>query len=139
MISTMNSFVTSIIADFVPFIIHSIELMGIIILTGGTLRAFFHYVKSLLMKDDFALKYQLANSMAIALEFKLAAEILKTVVVRDLEEILILAAVVSLRVVMTFIIRMEMKEAEESIIKETEEITIKEVTHPIKETKMLGL
>ncbi|MGL6175360.1 MAG: DUF1622 domain-containing protein, partial [Cellulosilyticaceae bacterium] len=77
---------------FLPFPIHILELMGIIIILIGAMKAFYHYIKSLFMKDRYSVKYQFANAMAMALEFKLAAEILKTVLVRSLHEIVILGS-----------------------------------------------
>ncbi len=99
-----------IIENFVPIIIHTLELMGILILVIGALKAFYHYLRSLFVEDAYHLKYQFANAMAMALEFKLAAEILKTVIVTDMRDIAILAAIIVLRVIMTFVIHWEMKE-----------------------------
>ena len=48
--------------------------------------------------------------MAMSLEFKLAAEILKTVLVRTLDEIIILGAIILLRALMTLIIHWEIKQ-----------------------------
>ena len=46
---------------------------------------------------------------ALSLEFKMAAEILKTVLVRDLKELLVLGAVILLRALLSFLIHFEMK------------------------------
>ena len=48
--------------------------------------------------------------MATGLEFKLAAEILKTVLVKNLDELVILGAVFLLRVLMTVVIEWEIKQ-----------------------------
>ena len=72
-----------------PILIHIFELMGVIVLTVGAFTAFYHYVKSKFGKEGYSLKYQFANSMITALEFKLAAEILKTVLVKSLDELII--------------------------------------------------
>ena len=48
--------------------------------------------------------------MATGLEFKLAAEILKTVLIQSLSELLILGSIFLLRVLMTIVIEWEMKE-----------------------------
>ncbi len=98
-----------VIDTYVPIIIHSLELMGIFILIIGAIKAFYHYIKSLFVEDKYHLKYQFANAMAMALEFKLAAEILKTVIVTDMKDIAMLAAIIILRVIMTFVIHWEMK------------------------------
>ncbi|MGL4344436.1 MAG: DUF1622 domain-containing protein [Cellulosilyticaceae bacterium] len=98
------------IAEFLPVIIHLLEVMGIIILTIGAFKAFFHYLRSLIAEDNYAIKHEFASSLAMALEFKLAAEILKTVLVRNLNEIFILGAIVLLRALITLIIHWEMKQ-----------------------------
>lgn len=101
--------------DFLMFksiietIITILETMGIFIITLGAFRAFYHYIKTLFFKGHFPIKHQFANSMATALEFKLAAEILKTVLVRSLNELIILGAIFLLRVLMTFVIAWEIK------------------------------
>ena len=47
--------------------------------------------------------------MATALEFKLAAEILKTVIIRNMNELIILASITLLRGFLTLIIHWEMR------------------------------
>ena len=47
--------------------------------------------------------------MATALEFKLAAEILKTVIIRNMNELIILGSITLLRGFLTLIIHWEMK------------------------------
>lgn len=100
----------SIINSILPFIISILELMGILIITLGALRAFYHYVKTMLTKEAYPVKHQFANSMATGLEFKLAAEILKTVLIQSLSELIILGSIFLLRVLMTIVIQWEMKE-----------------------------
>ncbi len=47
--------------------------------------------------------------MTLSLEFKLAAEIIKTVVIRTIDEFIILASVAILRVVLSFVLHWELK------------------------------
>ncbi|MBR6739231.1 MAG: DUF1622 domain-containing protein, partial [Oscillospiraceae bacterium] len=54
--------------------------------------------------------------LASGLEFKMAAEILKTVLVRSLDELVILGAVILLRALLSVLIHVEMK-AEERHLK----------------------
>ena len=49
-------------------------------------------------------KSQLASGLALSLEFKMAAEILKTVLVRDMTELMVLGAVIILRALRSFLI-----------------------------------
>ena len=47
--------------------------------------------------------------MVTTLDFKLAAEILKTVIIKDLNELIILASVFIIRIIMSFALEKEMK------------------------------
>ena len=55
------------------------------------------------------MQYKFAMGLAAALEFKMAAEILKTVLVRDLNELVVLGAVIVLRALLSLLIHVEMK------------------------------
>ena len=98
---------------FIPFIVHILECMGVIVLTVGGFVAFYLYVKEKFIKETLPLKYQFANSMVTALEFKLAAEILKTVLIRTIDELIILGSIFLLRVLMTFVLEREIKMEED--------------------------
>ena len=50
--------------------------------------------------------------MAMGLEFKLGSEILRTVAVREFKEILIVASIIALRALLTFLIHWEIKNEE---------------------------
>jgi uncharacterized membrane protein len=96
----------------VSYIILFVELIGIGVLVYTVFKALI----SLLLKHE-RVRLDLAEGIALSLEFKLGGELLRTVVVREWEELLILGAVVLLRAAMTFLIqweiRIEKKHAEE--------------------------
>ena len=94
----------------IPILIPIFECMGVLILTIGTFKAFFNYMYALIKKDSPSIRQQYAYSMVMALEFKLAAEILKTVIVRELKDLFILGVVFALRMIMTFVLEREMKD-----------------------------
>lgn len=104
-----------IMLRFLPSLIHVLEAMGIIVLTIGAANGFYHYLVSLFNSHPSTSRSHFANSMAISLEFKLAAEILKTVLVRTIDEIIILGAIILLRALMTLIIHWEIKQDTPSI------------------------
>ena len=52
----------------------------------------------------------LAKGLAMGLEFKLGSEILRTVVVREWKEIIIVAGIIVLRAALTFLIHWEIRE-----------------------------
>ena len=70
-----------------PTIISACELMGIFVVAVSALKAFWLYCKGLVTHRPSNIKFDLANGLATSLEFKMAAEILKTVLVRDLNEL----------------------------------------------------
>ena len=99
---------------FLEILIPLCELMGISIVAVSACTAFWQYVKSLVLRTPCNVKFQLANGLALSLEFKMAAEILKTVIIRDFEELLVLGAVIILRALLSFLIHFEMNHAKES-------------------------
>ena len=89
---------------YLPILIHLFELMGILILTLGVFTAFYHYIQKRFFKKDVNIKYEFADVMITTLDFKLAAEILKS-----MDELVILASVFIIRIIMTFVLEKEMK------------------------------
>ena len=74
----------------VPEIIGLIEIMGIIVIIVGSIKGFYMYASSLISGKHYPIKLALGNSLALGLEFKMGAEILKTVTIRTIDEIMIL-------------------------------------------------
>ena len=94
---------------YLPILIHLFELMGILILTLGVFTDFYQYIKKRFFKKDINIKYEFADVMITTLDFKLAAEILKTVTIKSMDELVILASVFIIRIIMTFVLEKEMK------------------------------
>ena len=66
-------------------------------------------VKSII---GYAKRLSLAQGISLALEFKLGGEVLRTVLVRELSELMVLGLVILLRGALTFIIHWEIKNEE---------------------------
>lgn len=109
-----------IIAVVLPYIISILELMGIVVVTWSGFKGFWEYIQNTFMKKTLDLRTHLAKGLAAGLEFKMAAEILKTVLIQNLEELYVLAAVILLRALLSVLIHFEMKKPHESK-KENEE------------------
>ena len=92
-----------------PTIISACELMGIFVVAVTALHAFWLYCAGIVTRAPQNIKFQLAEGLATSLEFKMAAEILKTVLVRDLNELMVLGAVILLRALLSLLIHVEMK------------------------------
>ena len=84
------------------------ELAGIAILIITAVKGVASY-----FKHDEHLRLELAQGIALALEFKLGGEVLRTVIVREWTELLILGAVIALRGVLTLLLHWEIKVEEE--------------------------
>lgn len=71
-------------------------------------------VKALIgcLSHDTHVRLGLAEGIALALEFKLGGEVLRTAVVRTPSELLILGAIILLRGALTFLIHWEIKNEE---------------------------
>lgn len=93
----------------VPIIIHVMEVMGVFIIVFSAIKSFIQYAQRLFDFSNDNIKIEFAKGLALALEFKLGAEILKTLTVRTFDEMLILASIVLLRVILTFVIHWEIE------------------------------
>ena len=94
----------NIITKIVEYAIILFEFTGVLIIIISGVKAVISYIRK-----DTLTRLKLAQGMATALEFKLGSEILRTVIVRDLSEILIVAAIIALRAALTFLIHWEIK------------------------------
>jgi uncharacterized membrane protein len=100
----------SIIKLIAPYIIHALELIGIFIIVVGTGKSFYKYIKTIASPDKNQIKIDFAESVTLALEYKLASEIIKTVTIRSMSELIVLGAVVLIRLILTFVIDWEIKQ-----------------------------
>lgn len=98
-----------ILEKVLEYLVPICELIGIFIVAVSVARSFAEYLKCLSKRETGTVKYDLANGLALALEFKMAAEILKTVLVKDMSELLVLGAVIVLRALLSLLIHFEMK------------------------------
>lgn len=96
-----------------PEVISLLEIAGIVIITIGSMKAFYHYLKALITHRHYPIRVELANALALGLEFKMGAEILKTVLVRSFSEIYILGAIILLRALLSLMIHFEIKTEKE--------------------------
>ena len=99
------------VVEFVlEYMIPLCELIGIFVVSVSVIKAFCSYIHSLITRIPCNVKVQLASGLGLGLEFKMAAEILKTVLIRDLSELLVLGIVIALRGLLSVLIHFEMKE-----------------------------
>ena len=86
-----------------------LEMVGIIIIIIGSFRALMRLVQSMIKKQPLHVVIDLGKALSLALEFKMGAEIIKTVVIHNLEELAILGVVIIIRALLAFIIHWEIR------------------------------
>jgi len=96
------------------FVIVTLELIGILIIVTGSFNAVRLILRRFRRKNDVSVVISLGRSLSLALEFKMGAEIVNTVIVRDLDELGILAVGILIRALLALIIHWEIKTERES-------------------------
>ena len=107
----MNNIINNAIETVLPYIISVLEIMGILIVAFSGVRAFMLYIGNPFFKKHYDLQFLFATGLATALEFKMAAEILKTVLIREMSELIMLGAIIILRALVTILLRFEIRGA----------------------------
>lgn len=89
--------------------VDTLELIGIFIIIVGSFRALIQLLIRLRTKQPINVMIELGRALALGLEFKMGAEIVNTVIVREIRELLILGLVIALRAVLAILIHWEIK------------------------------
>lgn len=90
-----------------------LEMAGIVVLVSSAVVCFFRWLN----KDRENIRLDLAQGIALALEFKMGGEVLRTVVVREWSELGILGAIIVLRAALTFLIHWEINNEKKELEK----------------------
>ena len=118
------------IENIAHIVTYTLEMIGIVVIAVGAFRSIIKQCINYVKKKDSNIKIDLGNWLALGLEFKMGAEIIKTVVARDLNELAILGVIIGLRAVLALLIhweiKTEMKEQELHQMKKEEEKEVKE-------------
>ena len=104
------NFFNLIIETTLPYIIAVLEIIGILVVTGSSIVAFYHYVQNAFLKLELDVQTSLSKGLVVGLEFVMAAEILKTILIQSLEEIYILGGIIVLRVALSLLIHFESRD-----------------------------
>ena len=94
---------------FAEITVHTLEIVGISVVIIGSIKVLLQLFKRFLNKSIEGQNpvIALGRSLGLALEFKMGAEIVKTVIVRDLKELLILGIIIILRAILAVLIHWE--------------------------------
>lgn len=116
-----------IIELVLPYMISILEIIGILVVFISSIYSFIKYIQNFILKKDFNLIHYLGKHLAMGLEFKMAAEILKTVLIQSLEELFMLGAVILLRAILSLLIHFEMRPHKNDKHKSNNEINSVEI------------
>ena len=104
------SFLEEVVTYTAQIGIRLIELAGIMVLMITAVQGIIGY-----FKKDPPIRLKLAQGIALALEFKLGGEVLRTVLARDWNELAILGAIIALRAALTVLLHWEIKNEEQYV------------------------
>lgn len=102
----------------------SLEFIGVVIIVIGSVKSLIQLINNLIRHRRINIVIELGKTLALALEFKMGAEIIKTVIVHDLTELAVLGIVILIRALLAFLIHWEIKMEKKD--NEQEEIEQKE-------------
>lgn len=97
-------FLETLLHSFANLAILLFEYIGVGVITFAGIQGIVNYVRK-----SPNTRLILARGLAMGLEFKLGSEILRTVIIRNIEEIFIVAGIILLRAVLTILIHWEIK------------------------------
>lgn len=101
---------------FMKILVYSgliIESIGFLIIIISVIKSFYKLVFQ--AKFDFVAGHKdmsLSTGLSVALEFFLAAEIIKTITLRDQNELIYIGVLILIRILMTLVIHWELKQKE---------------------------
>ena len=84
-----------------------LEFIGVVVILVSGLQAAYNYVR-----HDPHARLKFCRAMAMALEFKLGAEILHTVVVKDFSDLALVGCTIILRAALSFLIHVAIRREE---------------------------
>ena len=111
-----------LLESVIPVVISLLELIGVIVILIAGIKSFIQYLANLVGKGNYNIKIELGQALSLALEFKMGAEILKTVLVTKMDEIWILGAIIVLRAVLALVIHWEITAEKKHQTHEVEEV-----------------
>lgn len=97
----------TVLVDVVAICTFLLEMAGICVLMTSSIKCFIKWIQK---KNHIQL--DLAHGTALALTFKMGGEVLRTVVVREWQELGILGAIIVLRAALTLMLHWEIKSEE---------------------------
>lgn len=116
-----------LLENITVYAIYLFETVGVLVMVYAGLKGVYN-----LLKRNPHTGVELAKSMATALQFKLGGEILRTVIIREMNEILLVGGIILLRSALTLLIHWELRNsaAQEAIAQQEKENQFAEESFP---------
>jgi len=95
------------------YLVYTVSILGMLIIVWGVLLVTRDFVLELLSEDPKSkrlMRQKLGSYLILGLEFFIAADIIRTIVRPDWNEIGMLAAIIALRTVLSYFLGMELRE-----------------------------
>ena len=97
------------IENIAHIVTYTLEMIGIVVIAVGAFSSIIKQCVNSIKKKESNIKIDLGNWLELGLEFKMGAEIIKTVIARDLQELAILGVIIGLRAILALLIHWEIK------------------------------
>lgn len=95
------------------YLVYGVSVLGMLIIVWGVLLVTRDFVLELFLEDPKSkrlMRQKLGSYLILGLEFFIAADVIRTIVRPDWNEIGMLAAIVALRTVLSYFLGMELRE-----------------------------
>ena len=108
----------SVLASVANFIIITLEFIGILVIVVGTIRGIVLNFPAVFGKksNQHNIRIDLAQAFSLGLVFKMGAEIIKTVVVKEISELWILGLIIIIHAALFFLIHFEIKVEKQTML-----------------------
>ena len=100
--------IEELLSQVILLLVHMLEIFGAIVIAFAGTSVFVHFLRT--SKDGREIRLTFARYLVFGLEFKLAGEILRTVVVRTINEVILLGAIIFLRAVLNLVVHWEIRQ-----------------------------
>jgi len=100
-------------------------IIGVIVIIWGVIKALIELIKLEILKlkgssictKRINLRHHLGSYLLLGLDFLVAADIIRTILHTNLEELAVLGAIVGIRTLLSFFLNLEMKDGHENCTK----------------------
>ncbi len=100
--------IEAMLSSVIMLLVLMLEIFGAIVIAFAGITVFVHFLRT--SRDGREIRLNFARYLVFGLEFKLAGEILRTVVVRTMNEVILLGAIILLRAVLNLVVHWEIRQ-----------------------------